>query len=110
MVLNRYACSNPWCFEGWHYTVTCPWRVPRPELSAPVRRVPRPTAEQQQAARRYLERQQRAEAEAAERRRRTVWVPPVNDPEPGAGGHGWLLAFIPVALLLAAVMVALLFV
>ncbi|WP_280264674.1 hypothetical protein [Nocardia wallacei] len=109
----RYSCSNPWCPEGWHYLPgRCPWWPQTQRTSEPmVRRRPL-TAEQRAGAQRYLERRReaeiRAEAEAAERARKVVWIPGPHDdpPAPRDPGHGWLLVFLPVAVLVGLALLA----
>ncbi|MGF6883488.1 hypothetical protein ABIA39_006964 [Nocardia sp. GAS34] len=107
----RYACSNPWCYQGWHYTPSCPWQVLRSD--APAARPRLRTAQEEAALRRWLERKQQEAAEAAdlERWRAQFKVPDrdVVEPETRDPGHGWLLVFVPVAVVVGLAMLALVF-
>lgn len=103
----RYACTNPWCLYTSHYTATCPWPRPRPSRDRPIRR-------------RYIS---RAQMEASSRlidqfvegdfdlRRTPRYMRERNESRIEARrdgpGHGWSLVFVPVALLVLAVMVVL---
>ena len=97
-ITPTYRCRNPFCPASFHFTLVCP----RPARPAPMTEAD----ERAWAEFRRLELEgdfdlsrtpsymrERAEERAAASR---------TDP-----GHGWLLGFIPVLLLVGAVMVAL---
>lgn len=102
----QYACSNPWCYQGSHYTPTCPYRrSPEP----PPRYHPLSPEQARARAERQLQQMRRAEEEADRIERIRNSVPNPNDPPPVVQeppGYGWrLVVFVPVALILLALLV-----
>jgi hypothetical protein len=100
----RYMCTNPACLQRWHYTTTCPWRGP----SAPPARRPL-TAADRASARTYMTALRAGDFDLRRtpsymRERRANRAPADSAKDPG---HRWLLAFVPVALLMLLVMVTL---
>lgn len=87
----RFMCTNPWCLDRWHYSPSCPYRVPR--SLDPIRRPlppPSPAVVEWQ-----LEKQRKAARAAEEQRRVQDFVRNPNDPPPPPpmpSGSGWLLA------------------
>lgn len=100
----RYACSNPWCYQGSHYTPICPYR----RSPDPPQRYHSLSPERARALAERQFREMRRAAQAAERERRNL-VPNPNDPPPVVQeppGYGWrLVVGVAVALALLALLV-----
>jgi hypothetical protein len=83
----RYPCTNPACTNSWHNVPGCPYRY--------VSSIPR--GRPYEAAVRRL--RELSEAGAFDR--------PAREPAQPGPGHGWLLVFVPIAVLLLLAMVLL---
>lgn len=94
-----HRCMNPHCREVFHFTRVCP-------TSVQPRRLSEEELETWYELRRLTRERELARAKAQAWQRPLPSEPEVPRPDPG---YAWLLVFIPAALLVGGVMLALMF-